>query len=157
MASLSMKSKRRMRRQNTGLKPGRYKAGYSVRCKNHKCRLYNTKRWWRRHAPDSYWGRNRRYGVCPCCDRYLVVDWHRTSGAENRGAICSCANYPFPHRRGSLFCVTGRAGKLGWVYNGPSSAAEFERNPEQMRSAVALGPVADLTLEDWEDLRHAAG
>lgn len=93
---------------------GRWKTGYACRCWNRKCDAYGS-RVTRRLHPDHYHGANKRYGNCRCCGRSLSVDWYRTSGSEKRANMCknsTCA-YPFPHRKGSLYCIH---------YKGPESA-----------------------------------
>jgi hypothetical protein len=52
----------------------------------------------------------RYYRKPTCCGIILTVDAYRTKVEKHPKRTCCCDNYPFPHRKGSLFCVHGTAG-----------------------------------------------
>lgn len=54
--------------------------------------------------------------LCPHCGKPLRGDKWRNSKKEHRRVMCSCGGYKFDHRKGSLFCVEGEAGRAGFHY-----------------------------------------
>lgn len=100
----------------------RWKRTFSLRCWTRSCCWYGHRFHLAKH-PDAYAQRWRT--KCPGCRRHLSVDNYRSSGLESRAARCSCFGYCFSHRRGSLFCIHGKAGAAGFCYAGPGSAEAY--------------------------------
>lgn len=111
---------------------GRWKGGYVCRCRRAHCQLRDH-RFWRARQPLDYYGSAARWGVCPSCKQTLTVDRYRSSGRENARTNCNCGGYPFQHRRGSLFCDAGRAGRVGFSF--------FQRDDEFLRWCEAGQPM----------------
>lgn len=78
-----------------------------------------------RKRPTDYTGSQRYRGCCVVCKSMLVIDKYRSSGRENSKNRCNCDGYPsikkregsgFTHRKGSLFCQHGAAGRVGFTF-----------------------------------------
>lgn len=98
---------------------GRWKNGIPCRCTACGRRRTLSMR------PDHYY----KPSYASCCGRLMRIDWYRASGAEGRDQRCTCNAYPgqrgecYPHRRGSMFCDHGPAGKAGFSIMDQDSAA----------------------------------
>lgn len=113
-----------------------WKNGYPCRCPD--CGARRTTR----HHPTSYWGANARHGLCPHgCGSVLRVDTYRRT-REHKRRTCRCDHYHFPHRRGSLHCQHGRAGREGFPFFARSTQ-DFAESAE--RALHALAPALSLS------------
>lgn len=103
--------------RHVGKPAGRHKGGVPYRCS--RCGHRKTLPRLPRHL--------KRPNSRICCGHPMKVDWYRFTGAENRRQSCDCGGYHYVHRKGSLFCASGAAGKAGWhsIERGTREFAEW--------------------------------
>jgi hypothetical protein len=114
-----------------------WKNGYPCRCR--ECGARKTLR----HRPESYFGANARHARCPMgCGPTLRVDAYRRS-REHKRVTCWCDNYHFPHRRGSLHCADGAAGREGFPFFA-NHTADFAEWADRHYGIAPASPLLEL-------------
>ncbi len=100
-----------------------------IPCKCGKCK----RRYSRAHRPERY--KLDRWRKCENkrCGGNLYVDDYRYRGKDPTRKACFCDHYPFPHRKGSLYCVHGRMGTQGipFYMKGTSLAMTMKQEMER--------------------------
>lgn len=111
-----------------------YKRAFACRCP--RCRTRSTLRM----KPARYV--REHHAKCRRCRVLLSIDSYRSSGREAKRFTCHCMHYPWPHRRGSVFCEHGAAGRVGLSFYDARSQHFYdwreghERGLERQRAAA---------------------